>query len=171
MWIRKGIEARRTRDEGRVRRLGALRDERGARRERMGNVKLALDAGERSGRLVAELEGVSKRFGERTMVRDLTLRVMRGDRLGADRPQRRRQDDAAEADPRHAGAGRGHRAARHQAQVAYFDQMRAQLDPERTLADTISPGGEWVEVAAAGASTCCRTSAISCSRRSARTRR
>jgi ATP-binding cassette subfamily F protein uup len=81
-WIRKGIEARRTRDMGRVRRLEALRRERSQRRDRLGHVKLALDAGERSGKLVAELAGVGKAFGERTIVRDLDLRVMRGDRLG-----------------------------------------------------------------------------------------
>src|SRR5262245_6736125 len=80
-WIRKGVEARRTRDEGRVRRLEALRRERSLRRERIGNLRLRLDAGERSGKLVAELDGVSKRFGERVIVRDLTLPILRGDRL------------------------------------------------------------------------------------------
>jgi ATP-binding cassette subfamily F protein uup len=81
-WIRRGIEARRTRNEGRVSRLEALRVERVARRERLGNVKLTLDAGERSGKLVAELSDVSKRFGERTIVRGLSLRIQRGDRFG-----------------------------------------------------------------------------------------
>ena len=81
-WIRKGVEARRTRDMGRVRRLEALRRERAQRRERVGNVKLALDAGERSGKLVAELTGVRKAFGDTVVVRDLDLRVLRGDRLG-----------------------------------------------------------------------------------------
>ncbi len=81
-WIRQGVKARRTRNEGRVRRLERLRNERAERRERMGNVRLRLDAGERSGKLVAELENVSKSFGERTVVRDLSLRLLRGDRLG-----------------------------------------------------------------------------------------
>ena len=81
-WIRKGIEARRTRDEGRVRRLEALRRERIARRERLGNIKLALDPGQRSGKLVAELIDVNKSFGERMLVRELSLRLVRGDRLG-----------------------------------------------------------------------------------------
>ena len=72
VWIRSGIEARRTRNEGRVRRLESLRVERAARRERLGNVKLTLDAGERSGKLVAELTDVAKRFGERPIVRDLS---------------------------------------------------------------------------------------------------
>src|SRR6185503_20695280 len=82
VWIRKGIEARRTRNEGRVRRLEALRVERAARRELIGDLKLTLDAGERSGKLVAELVDVAKSFGERTIVRNLSLRLQRGDRLG-----------------------------------------------------------------------------------------
>src|SRR5262249_22311844 len=81
-WIRKGVEARRTRNEGRVRRLTALREERAARRERMGRVDLALAAGERSGKLVAELEGVSKSYEGRAVVDGLSCRVMRGDKVG-----------------------------------------------------------------------------------------
>ena len=141
VWIRKGVEARRTRNEGRVRRLEPLRGERAARRDRIGNVKLALDAGERSGKLVAELEGVSKRFGERAIVDDLSLRIMRGDRIGLIGPNGAGKIDADQADP-------GRRSRRTPArvrlgtklQVAYFDQLREQLDPERTLVDTISPG-------------------------------
>ena len=146
-WIRKGVEARRTRDEGRVRRLEALRRERSERRARLGNVKLAIDAGERSGRLVAELSHVTKAFGGRTLVRDLTLRIMRGDRLGLDRPQRRGQVDAPQADPRHAAARLGHRAPRHEAPGRVFRPVARALDGERTLAETISPGSEWVETA------------------------
>ncbi|MFM7275244.1 MAG: ATP-binding cassette domain-containing protein, partial [Gammaproteobacteria bacterium] len=82
VWIRQGIKARRTRNEGRVRRLERLREERAARRERLGNVRLSLDAGERSGKLVAELEHVQQSFGGRVLVRDLSMRLMRGDRLG-----------------------------------------------------------------------------------------
>ncbi len=82
VWIRKGVEARRTRNEGRVRRLESLRDQRAARRDQMGSVKLTLDSGERSGKLVAELTDVAKSFGDRPIVRDLSMRIMRGDRLG-----------------------------------------------------------------------------------------
>src|ERR1044072_8824815 len=82
VWIRRGIEARRTRNEGRVRRLEALRVERAARREQLGDIKLTLDAGERSGKLVAELVNGRKSFGERPIVRHLSLRLQRGDRLG-----------------------------------------------------------------------------------------
>ena len=147
-WIRKGVEARRTRDMGRVRRLEQLRRERAERRERVGNVKLALDAGERSGRLVAELTNVGKRFGARTLVRDLDLRVMRGDRLGLIGPNGAGKSTLLKMIlgqlPPDSGTVRlGSKLA-----VAYFDQMRAELDPERTLIDTISPGAEWVETAA-----------------------
>ena len=114
-WIRKGVEARRTRDEGRVRRLEALRRERSERRARLGNVKLAIDAGERSGRLVAELiarqQGVRRTHaGARSHAAHHARRP-----AGPDRSQRRGQVDALEADPRHAAAGLGHRQARHEA--------------------------------------------------------
>src|SRR5689334_14809766 len=147
-WIRKGVEARRTRDEGRVQRLEAFRRERPLRRERMGNVRLALAAGERSGRLVAELSHVSKRFGERDIVRDLSLRIMRGDRLallgrnGAGKSTLLRII-LGEIAPDAGKVRLGTRLA-----VAYFDQLRAALDPQRTLVQTISPGSEWVEAPA-----------------------
>ena len=145
-WIRKGVEARRTRNEGRVKRLERLRTERAARRERLGNVKLSLDAGARSGKLVAELEHVTKRFGDRTIVRDLSLVVMRGDRLGLIGPNGAGKTTlirlilgALEPDEGRVRLGTN-------LGVAYFDQMRGELDPERTLADTISPGSEWIEI-------------------------
>ena len=146
-WIRKGVQARRTRDEGRVRRLESLRRERAERRERLGNVKLALDAGTRSGRLVAELTNVTKRFGERTLVQGLDLRIMRGDRLGLIGPNGAGKSTLLKlilgAIPPDAGSVKLGTKLR----VAYFDQMREQLDPERTLAETISPGSDWVETA------------------------
>ena len=146
-WIRKGVQARRTRDEGRVRRLESLRRERAERRERLGNVKLALDAGTRSGRLVAELTHVTKRFGARTLVRGLDLRIMRGDRLGLIGPNGAGKSTLLKlilgAIPPDAGSVKLGTKLR----VAYFDQMREQLDPERTLAETISPGSDWVETA------------------------
>ena len=146
-WIRKGVEARRTRDEGRVRRLEALRRERSERRARLGNVKLAVDAGERSGRLVAELSHVTKAFDGRTVVRDLTLRILRGDRLGLIGPNGAGKSTLLKLIlgtlPPDSGTIR--QGAR--LQIAYFDQLREQLDGERTLAETISPGSEWVETA------------------------
>src|SRR6202789_3085910 len=82
VWIRKGVEARRTRNEGRVKRLERLRNDRAARLDRLGNVRISLDAGERSGQLVAELTDVNKSFGDRAVVRNLSTRIMRGDRIG-----------------------------------------------------------------------------------------
>ncbi|MEO8537971.1 MAG: ATP-binding cassette domain-containing protein, partial [Betaproteobacteria bacterium] len=148
VWIRKGVEARRTRDEGRVRRLEALRRERAMRRERMGNVKLALDAGERSGRLVVELEHVSKRFGARDIVRDLDLRIMRGDRVALLGPNGAGKSTLlriilGELAPDHGSVRRGTRL-----DVAYFDQLREVLDDEATLVDAISPGSDWIDAPA-----------------------
>ena len=146
VWIRKGIEARRTRNEGRVKRLEHLRVERAERRERQGQVRLAIDAGARSGKLVAELEGVSKTFGDRTIVRDLDLRILRGDRIGLVGPNGAGKSTLirlilGEFAP---DAGR----VRHgtNLQVAYYDQLRTALDPEKTVAETIAPGSDWVEI-------------------------
>ena len=144
-WIRKGVQARRTRDEGRVRRLESLRRERAERRERMGNIKLAIDAGTRSGRLVAELTGVTKRFGERTLVGGLDLRIMRGDRLGLIGPNGAGKSTLLKLILGTMPPDKGRVKLGTKLQVAYFDQMREQLDPERTLAETISRGSDWVE--------------------------
>ncbi|EQD32454.1 ABC transporter ATP-binding protein, partial [mine drainage metagenome] len=82
VWIRKGVEARRTRNEGRVRRLEHLREARAERRDRLGNIRLAMDCGERSGRLVAELTGVGHSFSGKPLIEALSTRIMRGDRVG-----------------------------------------------------------------------------------------
>jgi ATP-binding cassette subfamily F protein uup len=146
VWIRRGVEARRTRNEGRVKRLERLRVERTERLDRIGNVKLSLDSGERSGQLVAELQDVNKSFGERKIVAGLSMRLMRGDRVGLIGPN---------------GAGKttllglllgtlepdsGRVRLGTNLQIAYFDQLRAQLDPQSTVAETISPGSDWVEI-------------------------
>jgi ATP-binding cassette subfamily F protein uup len=145
-WIRKGVEARRTRNEGRVRRLEALRAERARRRDRMGHVDMAVAEAERSGRLVAELEHVTQRFGERVVLRDVSALVMRGDKIGLIGPNGSGKTTllrliVGELEP---GEGRVRRGTR--IEVAYFDQLRATLDEEATLADTISPGSDYVEV-------------------------
>jgi len=146
VWIRRGIEARRTRNEGRVRRLESLRRERASRRERIGNVRLGLDAGERSGRLVAELDGVSRRFGDTTVVSALSLRVMRGDRLGLLGPNGAGKSTLIRLLLGELPPDSGSVRLGTGLQVAYFDQLREQLDPDATLAETISPGSDWVEV-------------------------
>ncbi|MGS0740477.1 ATP-binding cassette domain-containing protein [Glaciimonas sp. GG7] len=146
IWIRKGVQARRTRDEGRVRRLEALRLDRNARRDQQGQVKLDVSSGERSGKIVAELTAVNRAFGEKIIVRDFTATILRGDKVGL---------------IGHNGAGKttllklilgedqpdsGIVKQGTKLQVAYFDQMRAQLDDEASLADTIAPGSDWVEI-------------------------
>ena len=148
-WIRQGVKARRTRNEGRVRRLERLRNERAERRERMGNVRLRLDAGERSGKLVAELENVSKSFGERTVVRDLSLRLLRGDRLGLIGPNGAGKSTLIKLILGQMQPDGGTVKLGTSLEVAYFDQMREQLDLAKTVAETISPGSEWVEIGGA----------------------
>lgn len=146
VWIRKGIEARRTRNEGRVRRLEHLREERAARRDRLGQINLNIDAGMKSGKIVAELEKVCLSFDDKVIVKDLNFRLLRGDRLGLVGHNgvgkstlislilRKRQPDS------------GTIKLGTNLQIAYFDQLRAQLDPNKTVAETISPGSEWIEV-------------------------
>ncbi|MBL8487305.1 MAG: ATP-binding cassette domain-containing protein [Rhodocyclaceae bacterium] len=146
VWIRKGVEARRTRAQFRVQRLDRLRAERAARRERLGKVSLQLDAGEKSGQLVAELQHVSKSFGNTPVVRDLGIRILRGDRIGVIGPNGAGKTTLlrlilGEIAPDSGSVRRGTRL-----EVAYFDQFRAQLDPEATLAEIISPGSEYVDI-------------------------
>jgi ATP-binding cassette subfamily F protein uup len=146
VWIRKGVEARRTRNEGRVRRLEALREQRAARRERMGSVKLTLDSGERSGKLVAELTDVTKSFGERAIVRDLSMRIMRGDRLGLIGPNGAGKSTLIKLILGKLEPDGGSVRLGTNVMVAYFDQLREQLDPDKSVAETISPGSDWVEI-------------------------
>ena len=148
VWIRKGVEARRTRNEGRVRRLEQLRRDRSERRERLGQVQIGIDAGERSGKRVAEFEGVSKAFAGRTVVRDLSLIVSRGDRLGLVGPNGAGKSTLLRLLLGQLEPDSGTIELGTKLQVAYFDQMREQLDGERTVVETISPGSDWIETAA-----------------------
>ncbi|MFA7351732.1 MAG: ATP-binding cassette domain-containing protein [Methylotenera sp.] len=146
VWIRQGIKARRTRNEGRVRRLEALRLERAARRERQGNVKLNVDTGERSGKLVAELENVSKAYGDKVLIKNFSTRILRGDKIGLLGPNGIGKTTLlklilGDIEPDSGKVERGSKQS-----VAYFDQMREQLDEEATLVDTISPGSDFIEI-------------------------
>lgn len=146
VWIRKGVQARRTRDEGRVRRLEALRLERSARREQQGQVKLEVGTGERSGKIVADLENVSKRYGDKSIVHDFTATILRGDKIGLIGANGAGKTTLlkmilGEEMPDNGTVKQGTKL-----QIAYFDQMRAQLNEEASLADTIAPGSDWVEV-------------------------
>jgi ABC transport system ATP-binding/permease protein len=146
VWIRKGIEARRTRDEGRVQRLEKLRRARAARRARIGKLRLSLDSGAPSGALVAELEEVSKSFGARTLIERLSMRLMRQDRIGLIGPNGAGKSTLirlilGSLQPDNGSVRRGTNL-----QIAYFDQLREQLDPDKSVAETISPGSDWVEI-------------------------
>jgi ATP-binding cassette subfamily F protein uup len=147
-WIRKGVEARRTRNAGRVRRLEQLRRERGERRERLGDVKLRLDAGARSGRLVAELTDIGKRLGGQTIVQGLSLRLLRGDRLALLGRNGAGKSTLIRLILGELAPDTGSVKLGTQLRIAYFDQLRAQLDPDRTVAETIAPGSDWIEIGA-----------------------
>ena len=147
-WIRKGVEARRTRNEGRVRRLERLRLERATRRDRLGDIRLTLDAGERSGDLVAELDVVSKRFAERPLIERLSLRIMRGDRIGLIGANGTGKSTLIQLILGELAPDAGTVRLGTRLNIAYFDQLRAQLDPNATLAEAISPGSDWVQLGA-----------------------
>jgi ATP-binding cassette subfamily F protein uup len=144
-WIRKGVEARRTRNEGRVRRLERLREERAARRSRSGSIKLGVAAGQRSGKLVAELLGVSKSFSQREIVKNLNLTITRGDRIGLIGPNGAGKTTLIKLILGSLAPDSGSVRLGANVVPAYFDQMREALDPEKTVAETISPGSEWIE--------------------------
>lgn len=147
VWIRQGVKARRTRNEGRVRRLESLRVERAERRDRIGNVKLALDAGERSGKLVAELTNVSKAYDGKTLIDNLDLRILRGDRIGLIGTNGAGKSTLIKIILGELAPDTGDVRLGTKQEIAYFDQLREQLNPELTLVETISPGSEWVETA------------------------
>ncbi len=146
VWIRTGIKARRTRNEGRVRALEALRLERSARRERSGTVRLQAQEAERSGRLVVDARGVGFSHGAKVIVRDLTTTITRGDRIGLIGPNGSGKTTLlrlllGELQPDTGTIRQGTGL-----EIVYFDQLREQLDPEATIADSIAHGSEWVEI-------------------------
>ena len=145
VWVRKGVEARRTRSVGRVQRLQALRATRQARRDSLGQVRLEVDAGTPSGKIVAELKDVSMRFGDKRIVENFSATILRGDKVGLIGPNGAGKTTLlkmilGELIPTSGKVRQGTRL-----EVAYFDQMRSTLDLDATLADSISPGSEWVE--------------------------
>ena len=146
VWIRQGVKARRTRNEGRVLRLEQLRRDRAARREKVGRVEMAVETGERSGKLVAELTDVCKSYGDRTLVKDFSCRIQRGDKIGLLGPNGAGKSTLlkmilGQLEPDSGDVKLGTKIA-----VAYFDQLREQLDDEATLADTISQGADFVDI-------------------------
>ncbi|MFM7066799.1 MAG: ATP-binding cassette domain-containing protein [Gammaproteobacteria bacterium] len=146
VWIRKGIEARRTRNEGRVRALHALREERRQRRDRAGTARLQLQEAQASGKLVFEVEHLTHGFDGEPLIRDLSLRVMRGDRLALLGPNGAGKTTLlrlllGQLEPATGSVRQGTRL-----EVAYFDQQRAQLDPEATVMENVTGGSDTVVV-------------------------
>ena len=145
-WLRQGVKARRTRNEGRVRALMALRDERAAYRAQSGAARMTIDASESSGRLVFEAEGVSKSLGGVTIIKDYSQRIFRGERIGLIGPNGSGKTTllrllVGELEPDTGTIRRGARL-----QIAYFDQQREQLDPEMSVADSVSEGNTTVTI-------------------------
>ena len=146
VWIRKGVEARRTRSVGRVQRLVKLREQRASRRDTLGQVRLELDAGLPPGKIVAELKDVGMRYGDRQLISGFSGTILRGDKVGLIGPNGSGKTTLlklilGELQPTSGSVRQGTRL-----QVAYFDQMRAGLNLDATLVDTISPGSEWIEL-------------------------
>jgi ATP-binding cassette subfamily F protein uup len=145
VWIRKGVEARRTRSVARIQRLEVLRDQRQKRRDSLGQVRLEVDSGAPSGKIVAELRDVNLRFGEKVIVKDFTATILRGDKVGLIGPNGAGKTTLLKLILGELKPDSGHVRQGSKLEVAYFDQMRSTLKLDATLADTISPGSEWVE--------------------------
>ncbi len=145
VWIRKGVEARRTRSVARIQRLEVLRDQRQKRRDSLGQVRLEVDSGAPSGKIVAELKEVSLRFGEKIIVKDFSATILRGDKVGLIGPNGAGKTTLLKLILGELQPDSGKIRQGSKLEVAYFDQMRSTLNLDATLADTISPGSEWVE--------------------------
>lgn len=145
VWIRKGVEARRTRSVGRIARLEKLRASRAERRDAMGQVKLAVSAGDRSGKIVADLQNVSKSY-DRPIVQDFTATILRGDKVGLLGPNGAGKTTLLKLILGTIAPDSGTAVMGTRIEVAYFDQMREGLDLNASLEDYISPGSEWIEI-------------------------
>jgi len=145
VWVRKGVEARRTRSVGRVARLEKLRAMRAERRNAMGQVKLSIAAGERSGKIVADLDNISKSY-QKPIVKNFTATILRGDKVGILGPNGVGKTTLLKLILGELAPDSGIVKLGTRIEVAYFDQMRESLNLEATLEDFISPGSEWVEI-------------------------
>ena len=151
VWIRKGVEARRTRAQGRITRLEALRAQRAQRRDALGSVKLEVASGSASGKIVAELEKVTKSYptadgGLRTVIKDFSATILRGDKIGLIGPNGAGKTTLLKIILGELAPDSGTVRLGSKQNVAYFDQMRDQIDLDATLEDFISPGSEWIEI-------------------------
>ncbi len=145
-WIRQGIKARRTRNEGRVRALKQMRQERAERRQRQGNASMSVNVGQASGKLVAELEGVNYAVGGQRLVKELSLIVSRGDRIGLVGPNGIGKTTLLRLLLGELEADSGHIKRGTRLQVAYFDQMRNRLDEEQTVVDIVGQGRQSISI-------------------------
>jgi ATP-binding cassette subfamily F protein uup len=146
VWIRQGVEARRTRSVSRISRLEHLREQRSQRRELVGQVKLDINSGQKTGKIVAALENVSLAFGEKQIVKDFTATILRGDKVGLLGPNGAGKSTLLKIILGEIKPNQGDVKQGSMIEIAYFDQLRESLDLEATLEDFISPGSEWVEI-------------------------
>ncbi|MBW8073245.1 MAG: ATP-binding cassette domain-containing protein [Ferrovum sp.] len=146
VWIRKGVQARRTRNEGRVRRLEELRRERALRRDQIGSVRLAVDSGDRSGELIAELQEVTLRYDNQILVQGFSTRIQRGDKIGIMGPNGVGKTTLLRTLLGLHAPDEGIVRSGTRLNIAYFDQWREQLDSSATLVETISPGSDFIEI-------------------------
>lgn len=146
VWIRRGIEARRTRSVSRVNRLHNLRAKRQERREALGRVRLNADTGANSGKIVAELTNISKSFAGKKVIDDFSITILRGDKIGLIGPNGAGKTTLLKIILGELTPDDGHVRLGTNIQVAYFDQLREQVDSNATLIDFISPGSEWIEI-------------------------
>lgn len=145
-WIRQGIKARRTRNEGRVRALEALRGERKQRRNVQGNAKFTLNRDEKSGQLVIEAENITQTFGDKVIIKDFSIRIMRGDRIGLLGPNGVGKSTLLNILLGHLKPERGTVQQGSKLSIAYFDQLRATLDPEKTILENFALGRDTIEI-------------------------
>ena len=147
VWVRQGIKARRTRNEGRVRALKRLRSERAERRNVQGTTKLNLSKGETSGKKVIEATDVSFAYGDNTIVKNFSTLIQRGDKIGLLGPNGAGKSTLLKLLLKQIEPTSGEVEQGTKIQLAYFDQLREQLDPEMTVADTVADGSEFLEIA------------------------
>ena len=145
-WIRQGVEARRTRSVDRINRLKVLRQKRQERRNALGQVRISVDSGISSGKIVAELKNVSKSFNGRPVIDDFSITILRGDKVGLIGPNGAGKTTLLKIILGQLKPDQGHVRLGTNLSVAYFDQLREQLDENATLVEFISPGSEWIEI-------------------------
>ena len=146
VWIRQGVEARRTRSVSRIARLEHLREQRSQRRELVGQVKLDIKTGDRTGKIVAALDNISLSFGKKIIVKDFTATILRGDKVGLLGPNGAGKSTLLKIILGQLAPNKGEVKQGSMIEIAYFDQLREALDLDATLEDFISPGSEWVEI-------------------------